>query len=426
MRTVWVLGTHSSAFGRRPDASFKDLARETYLGVLQDAGLAGSGGEPIGSAWYGNCLGHTFGQACIRGHAAMVELVDDGLFPRHVPVVNVEGACATASMAFQAAVKDVRAGDVEVSLALGVEKTWRPGADTDPEERRRMLDAFAEGVDRGDLPRLVQEYEKAAAAAGCTFATGADRTMFMDTYAMQAALHMARHGTTQAQIAAGAAKNHTYGAANPLAQYRFAMTPEEVVADREVSWPLTRSMCAPIGDGAASAIVCSEGFLRSLPEAVQGRAVRVLATALTSGAYRRVEEPSLSAHAAHRAYAAAGIGPGDVHVAEVHDATSFCELYQAEMLGFCAEGQGGPFVASGATGPGGPIPCNTSGGLVSKGHPVGATGLSMLHELAVQLRGEAGERQVTDASVALAENGGGVMGLEEAACSVVILARSDR
>jgi acetyl-CoA acetyltransferase len=329
-------------------------------------------------------------------------------------------------MAFQAAVKDVRAGDVEVSLALGVEKTWRPGADTDPEERRRMLDAFGEGADRSDLPRLVQEYEKAAAAAGCTFATGADRTMFMDTYAMQAALHMARHGTTQAQIAAGAAKNHTYGAANPLAQYRFAMTPEEVVADREVSWPLTRSMCAPIGDGAASAIVCSEGFLRSLPQAVQGRAVRVLATALTAGAYRRVEEPSLSAHAAHRAYAAAGIGPTDVHVAEVHDATSFCELYQAEMLGFCAEGQGGPFVASGATGPGGPIPCNTSGGLVSKGHPVGATGLSMLHELAVQLRGEAGERQVTDASVALAENGGGVMGLEEAACSVVILARSDR
>jgi acetyl-CoA acetyltransferase len=426
MRTVWVVGTHSTAFGRRPDDSFKDLARETYLGVLADARLGGSGGEPIGSVWYGNCLGHTFDQACIRGHAALVELVDDGLLPRHVPVVNVEGACATASMAFQAAVKDVRAGDVEVSLAMGVEKTWRPGAEHDPAERRRMLDAFAEGVDRGDLPRLVREYEQAAALAGRAFETGAGRTMFMDTYAMQAAVHMARHGTTQAQIAAGAAKNHTYGAANPLAQYRFAMTPDDVLADREVSWPLTRSMCAPIGDGAASALVCSEAFLRTLPTDVQDRAVRVMATALTSGTYRRVDEASLSHHAAHRAYAAAGIGPADVDVAEVHDATSFCELYQVEMLGFCDEGHGGPFVASGATGPDGPIPCNTSGGLVSKGHPVGATGLSMLHELAVQLRGEAGERQVTGAQVALAENGGGVMGLEEAACSVVILARADR
>jgi acetyl-CoA acetyltransferase len=204
------------------------------------------------------------------------------------------------------------------------------------------------------------------------------------------------------------------------------MTVDEVLADREVSWPLTRAMCAPIGDGAASAIVCSDGFLRSLPQDVADRAVRVLGAALTSGAYRRVEEPSLSHHAARRAYAAAGIGPEDVDVAEVHDATSFCELYQVEMLGFCAEGEGGPFVASGATGPGGVVPCNTSGGLVSKGHPVGATGLSMLHELVVQLRGEAGERQVADAQVALAENGGGVMGLEEAACSVVLLGRADR
>ena len=119
------------------------------------------------------------------------------------------------------------------------------------------------------------------------------------------------------------------------------------------------------------------------------------------------------------------MSPSDVDVAEVHDATSFCEIYQSEMLGFCAEGEGGPFVESGATGPDGPIPINTSGGLVSKGHPVGATGLSMVHELVMQLRGEAGARQVHEARVALQENGGGVIGLEEAACSVMLLERGD-
>jgi acetyl-CoA acetyltransferase len=234
---------------------------------------------------------------------------------------------------------------------------------------------------------------------------------------------MRRWGTTQAQIAAAAAKAHAYGARNPNAQYRFALTVEEVLGDRLVSWPLTRAMCAPIGDGAAAALVVDGDVLAGLPEPVRSRAVRVAATTLVGGRYRALDEPSLSSHAARRAYAAAGIGPADVDVAEVHDATSFCELYQCEMLGFCAEGDGGPFVASGVTGPGGTIPVNTSGGLVSKGHPVGATGLSMIHELVTQLRGEAGDRQVADARVGLAENGGGVMGLEEAACAITILER---
>jgi acetyl-CoA acetyltransferase len=424
MRDVWIIGTHTTAFGKRPEASFKDLTRETYLGVLADAGLAGSGGTPIGSAWFGNCLMHTWGQGCIRGQASMIELVDEGLFPRRVPVVNVEGACATASMALHGAAKDVRSGDVEVALAVGVEKVYRPGAESDPAVRQAMFDSFDAGIDNFDRGRLVREYEQAAEYAGCSFDQGPGRTMFMDTYAMQALVHMKRHGTTQAQIAAGAAKNHCYGAANPAAQYRFPMTVEEVLADRLVSYPLTRSMCAPIGDGAASAIVCSSDFLAGLPAPTRDRAVRVAANVLTGGTYRAIDEPSLVHHAAKRAYAMAGIGPGEVDVAEVHDATSFCEIYQVAVLGFCEEGQGGPFVADGATGPGGTIPVNTSGGLVSKGHPVGATGLSMVHELVLQLRGEAGERQVPGARIALQENGGGVMGLEEAACSVTILERS--
>ena len=171
------------------------------------------------------------------------------------------------------------------------------------------------------------------------------------------------------------------GAANPLAQYRFRTSVAEVLADKLVSYPLTRAMCSPIGDGAAAALVCSEALLRTLPAATQQRAVRIAAQALSGGKYRRFDEPGLSRIAADRAYRMAGMVPRDIDLAEVHDATSFCELYQAEMLRFCESGQGGTFVASGATGLGGTLPMNISGGLVSKGHPIGATGLSMIFEL---------------------------------------------
>jgi acetyl-CoA acetyltransferase len=238
---------------------------------------------------------------------------------------------------------------------------------------------------------------------------------------MQAAWHMKRYGTTQRQIAIACSKNHRNGSLNPKAQYRFEVSVDEVLADRPVSFPLTRSMCSPIGDGAAAAIVCSEDMLASLPRAVQDRAVKVRAQVLSGGKYRKLDEPGLTRIAAQRAYERAGLKPSDIDVAEVHDATSFCEIYQSEMLGFCADGEGGRLAESGATSLGGKIPINPSGGLVSKGHPVGATGLSMIHELCLQLRGEAGARQVKNARLALAENGGGVMGFDEAACAITIL-----
>lgn len=420
---VWIIGTHSTAFGKLPDAGFKDLTRETVLGVAEDAGIDL---HDVEFAYLGNCLaGAGFGMDSIRGQSWMLEMVDEGLFPERVPVINVEGACATASMALHSAYKDVRSGESDVVLAIGVEKTYLPGAEADPEIKARMFDLFAKGVDQETLPRLEQHYREVGDKAGVPFETGPGRTMFMDTYAMQAALHMSKHGTTQRQIAAASAKNHNYGALNPLAQYRFETSVDAVLEDREVSFPLTRSMCAPTGDGAASAIVVSGDVLAGMPESVQARAVRIAATSFSGGKYRSVDEPGLSRVAAQKAYTSSGLAPTDVDVAEVHDATSFCEIYQAEMLGFCPEGEGGPFVESGATGPDGLVPINTSGGLVSKGHPVGATGLSMIHELAAQLRGEAGERQVPEARVALQENGGGVIGLEEAACSVVLLERAE-
>lgn len=416
MSDVYLIGAFSSVFSKRSDDSVKDLTREAYRGVLSDAGLIDS--NDIESCWFGNCGMWVEEQGSIRGQVCLTPLVREGLFPERVPVINVEGGCATASLALNGAWKDIAAGTVDMVLALGVEKTFYPN---NPAQSVRL---FEGGIDQYDKSEWQDYYVAAGKTVGKRFEPGSDRSIFMDTYAMQACHHMQRYGTTQAQIAAAAAKNHCHGALNPRAQYRFEMTVEDVLADREVSWPLTRAMCAPIGDGAAGALLVSARRLRDLPSAVRERAVRVVATSLSGGKYRALEEPSLSRFAAQKAYRQAGLDPAAIDVAEVHDATSFCEIYQAEMLGFCDEGQGGVFIESGATRLDGVLPINTSGGLVSKGHPVGATGLSMIAELAEQLRGEAGERQVLGAHTALAENGGGVVGFDEAACSVVILQRA--
>ena len=416
MQDVYVIGVSCTAFGKQPQRSFKDLTREAYLDVLADAGLAD--GSLIEQGWFGNCGMGTFGQRNIRGQVCFTPLVREGLFPERVPMINVEGGCATATMAFHGAYKDILSGQVDVSLAIGVEKTYFEG------DAAKTLEIFEGGIDQLDPQEWMAYYQAAGEASGKPFnPNGAGGTLFMDTYAMQAAHHMKRYGTQREHIAFAASKNHAMGALNPKAQYRFEVTPEQVLEDREVSWPLTRAMCSPIGDGAAAAILCSERALQNLPAATRERAIRVRASVLTGGKYRDLNEPGLSHVAAQKAYRVSGLTPNQIDVAEVHDATSFCEIYQAEMMGFCEMGQGGAFVASGATALGGKLPINTSGGLVSKGHPVGATGLSMIYELCEQLRGESGARQVAGADIALAENGGGVVGFDEAACAITILQR---
>ena len=280
------------------------------------------------------------------------------------------------------------AGRPRFSLALGVEKTVYPKYPS------MVIQAFAGGIDLSEIQRLIDQYQKVAAECGKEWKPGVSNTIFMDTYATQAAWHMWKYGTTREQLAMAASINHFHGSLNPLAQYQFEVPVEKVLADYEVSWPLTRSMCAPMGDGGAAAILCSEEYLKGLPSSMQKRAIKVLASVISGGHERDIAEPSLSHWAAQRAYQIAGIGPKDIDCAEVHDATAFSEIYQAEMMGFCPIGQGGRLVESGATRYDGSIPINTSGGLESKGHPIGATGLSMINEIALQLRGEAGARQV--------------------------------
>ena len=418
MSDVYVIGVSCTPFGKQADKTFKDLTRDAFMGLIADTGADVA--HQIDQAWFGNCGMGTFGQRNIRGQVCFTPLVREGIFPERVPLINVEGGCATASMAFHGAYKDILSGECELSLAIGVEKTFFPG---DPE---RTMEIFQGGIDQLDPHQWEAYYLKAGEQSGKPFVTNSGGgTLFMDTYAMQAAYHMKTFGTTREQIAYASSKNHAMGALNPNAQYQFTITPEEVLNDREISWPLTRAMCSPVGDGASAALLCSERFLRGLPKRVQERAIAVSASVMTGGKYRDLAEPGLSHVAAQKAYAKAGLKPSDIDIAEVHDATSFCEIYQAEMLGFCEIGQGGSYVASGATSLGGELPINLSGGLVSKGHPVGATGLSMIYELATQLRGEAGSRQSEGADIALAENGGGVIGFDEAACSITILQRSN-
>ncbi|MBT5571202.1 MAG: thiolase family protein, partial [Alphaproteobacteria bacterium] len=246
--------------------------------------------------------------------------------------------------------------------------------------------------------------------------------VFMDIYASLARQHMKNFGTTQRQIAAAAAKSHFHSTMNPLAQYQKDFSVDDVLNDRLISWPLTRAMCAPLSDGAGALVLAREDQLDRFDKS---RAVKLMGTALVSGSERDPNDfdHHLGKVAADRAYEMAGVSPDDVDVAEVHDASAYAEIVQVENMGFCARGDGGALAESGETRLGGRIPVNTSGGLLSKGHPIGATGAMQIHELVTQLRGEAGKRQVEGARIAAAENGGGFFGIEEAATVVTVLGR---
>jgi acetyl-CoA acetyltransferase len=410
-RDAYIIGAFSTEFRKWPGKSFKDLTRDAYLGVLADSGLAD--GSRIDFAWFANSGMQQWGQTSVRGQVCLSPLLREGLFPAHAPVINVENACAGGSAAAHGAWKDILSGQADLSLAIGVEKLYFPGV---PKER--ILEGFAAGIDNFDREEWFNEYRS---LPGGGFEDAPGRSVFIDACAARARWHMSRHGTTVNQIAAACAKSHWYGARNPRAQYQFEVPMEAVLRDRVVSAPLTRAMCASPGDGAAAVLLCSGEMLRGLPASIRRRAIKLVASVLAGGTFRAVNEPGSAQTAAIKAYKLAGLAPTDINVAELHDSTSFCEIEQAELLGFCKPGKGGPFTESGATSPGGRIPINTSGGLVSKSHPVGATGLSMLYDLVEQLRGEAGERQVEGARVALQYNCGGAIGLDDAVGSVMIL-----
>lgn len=410
MNEVYVAGVSMTHFGKHLDRSIKDLVAEALGDALADAGAER---EQIGAVFYGNCVqGHMEGQDMIRGEIALRAA---GI--QRVPVVNVENACATGSTAFHMAVTYVQSGACDIALAIGAEKMFST-------DKALMFAAFDGAWDVHAIEQnrnfLIGMGEGVPVPPGSQ--SDKPYSVFMDVYAGLCRLHMKTYGTMQRHLAAVAAKNHQHSTKNPRAQYQQPFTIEEILAAPPITYPLTLPMCSPISDGAAAAIICNAAGLAKLNGAAR-RAKRVLASVLQTGSDRAPADYAQHATrlAAQRAYAQAGIGPQDVSVAEVHDATAMGEIIEVEALGFVDPGQGGPAAERGELSLGGRLPVNPSGGLESKGHPIGATGLGQVYELVTQLRGEAGPRQVEGARIALAQNGGGVIGVEEAVVALTVL-----
>jgi len=405
-RPAFIAGISMTALGKRPDDSVKTLTAEAVTAALKDAGA--STGD-IQAAWFSNTRQPMLeGQNTVRGQIAL-----RGLGITGIPIVNVENACASGSTALLQALHWIRAGAGDIALVVGAEKM------VFPDRPNRVAAAFAGGTDIHDREGVLAYIQTMGGEV-----PGEGRSLFMDLYAAQARAHMDRYGSTQIDLARVAAKNHTVAALNPKSQYRTPMTVDQVLADKPIVYPFTRAMCAPVSDGAAAAVVCSEAGLARL--SAQSRSVRIRACALVSATDRAPDDFAhhIGRRAALAAYEEAGLGPGDIDLAEVHDATSYAELQQIENLGLAEPGSVGASLIAGDFALGGRSPVNVSGGLVAKGHPVGATGIGQLYELVTQLRGEAGSRQVASARIAIAENGGGFLGVEEAATVVTILERS--
>lgn len=412
MSDIYIAGVGMTKFGKQLERSYKDLTREAVELALADAGAQTS---DVKQAYFGSCvIGFMQGQHMIPGQIALRAMGFEG-----IPIFNVEGACASASSAMFLAAQAIKSGACDIAIAVGTEKM-------NSEDKARMFAAFDSAWDISSSEENRDVLLKMG--DGVTPPEGTQSlkpySMFMDVYAAYCRQHMKTFGTTQRQIAAVASKNHMHSVHNPLAQYQVAYTVDEVMAAPPISYPLTLPMCAPISDGSAAAVLCSAQGLKRL-KGDASRAVRVLSSVVRSSSTRDAGDyrNHITSLAADQAYEQAGIAPNDVDVVEVHDATAIGEIIQAENLKLVPFGEAGPAAERGDFTVGGRIPINPSGGLESKGHPIGATGLGQVHELVTQLRGEAGPRQVEGARIALQENGGGIVNVEEATAVINIFAK---
>nr|WP_319563742.1 thiolase family protein [uncultured Rhodoferax sp.] len=389
-----VAGVGMTNFGKHMNRNLKSLAGEAILQALKDAGLNST---DIQAAYMGNAASAVItGQVCVGGEIVLREVGIGG-----IPVINVENACATGSTALHQAATMVTHGVYDVVLVCGYEKLYH-------KDKARTFSVFTGAADVELMDELAVSIDKKMKEVGLTAGegAGADRSVFMDIYATMTVAHMQKYGTTREQLAAVSAKNSFHGSMNPRAQYQDVVTVEQVLAARKIAYPLTLSMCSPIGDGAAAVVLVSERKAREM--GIQ-KPVRIRASAFQTGwdfAPGEGEE-TVFERTIQQAYNSAGLGPEDLSLVELHDASAPSEIIHSEYLGLCAKGDGGRLVESGATRLGGRIPVSTSGGLLRKGHPIGATGVAQIVELTEQLQGRSGKRQVEGARVGIAENGGG-------------------
>ncbi len=369
-------------FGKHPGRSLRTLGLEACLHALRDAGIRP---KEIEAGYCGNALA-----PALQGETGVGQNVFWEVGINGIPIVNLENACASGSTALREGWMAVAGGFCDLVIVAGVEKTVMP--------KGTMLNVGAAELETqlGDV--------------------------FPGYFAMIARKHMEKYGTTREQLAQVSVKNHINGAMNPYAQFQKVFTLEEVLNSPMIADPLTLYSCCPNSDGAAALILCS----RAKAKKARSKAVRVTASVLTTGTYenqRDVTGWEVEQRAAQKAYDMASVGPADLSVVEVHDAFTISEIIHYEGLGLCPPGEGGRLIANGATELGGRVPVNPSGGLLSKGHPVGASGVAQVVEIVWQLRGEAGKRQVKNSRVGLAQIMGGNKEGDTRACTVHILAK---
>lgn len=385
MREVAIIGVGGTPFGSYPEKSVADFGIDACLQAINDANVKP---KDIELAYAGNLAQWQWGQGIMIGHLVLREL---GI--TRIPILRVENGCATGSCAFREAWYRIATGEVDIALAFGVEQMTVT-------DSSKMLSIFTG-------PQFAErEGDMGLSAPGL--------------FAMMAQRHMAEFGTTREQIAMVAVKNRKYGASNPDAQLKQPVTLDEVLNARMICDPLTLYQCCPRGDGAAAVILASQSVARQYT----ARPITVAASVHASGRY--LDDQSYTyfdadVRASRAAYEMAGMGPDDIDLAEVHDCFATAEIVHYEDLGFCAKGEGGRFIESGRADIGGTVAVNTSGGLLSKGHVIGATGVSQIVELVRQLRGQAGGRQVADAKVALQHNAGGFIHTDTGSTLIHIL-----
>lgn len=374
---IVIVATSMTPFGCHEDCSVKELVHQAVNDVLAASDVDP---EQVEAAMFSNSTwGALGGQLMIGGQVALRDVGISG-----VPIFNVENACAGGASALHLAANHVLSGAADIALAVGAEKMNVGG-------KARSMAVFDGAYDVEDpeaLQRSLEELGGPAQDGG-----RGQRSVFMDIYAAMARAHIVEHGTTARQLAAVASKNHAHAVDNEKAFYRAAISIEEVLAARPLAFPLTVPMCSPLTDGASAAVVTSRDVARRLGLRDD---VMMLASAVATGRPRAASDVDqhVTSRAADRAYRMAGVGPADVDVSEVHDATAFGEIMAAERTRLCEPGQGGPDAEAGRTRLGGDLPINPSGGLESKGHPLSATGLAQVHELVEQLRGQCGSRPV--------------------------------
>lgn len=382
MRDVYVIGAGMTQFGKHPGKSLRALGLEACLNALRDAGVRP---EQIEAGYCGNALA-----PALQGETGVGQNVFWEVGISGIPIVNLENACASGSTALREGWMAVAGGFFDMVIVAGVEKTVMP--------KGSMLNVGAAELETqlGDV--------------------------FPGYFAMIARKHMEKYGTTREQLAQVSVKNHINGAMNPYAQFQKIFTLEEVLGSPMIADPLTLFSCCPNSDGAAAVVLCS----RVKAKKARSRAVRITASVLTTGTYenqRDITGWEVEQRAAGKAYEMASLGPADLDVVEVHDAFTISEIIHYEGLGLCRPGEGGRLIEDGATELGGRVPVNPSGGLLSKGHPVGASGVAQVAEIVWQLRGQAGKRQVQNARVGLAQIMGGNKEGDTRACTVHILVK---